>query len=48
MDEEFDGRTRTKIVRDADGLARCNAQRDIHRRPSPPMLLSQSPGVTAH
>jgi hypothetical protein len=27
MYEEFDGRTRTKIVRDADGIARCKAQR---------------------
>jgi hypothetical protein len=44
MYEEFDGRTRTKIVRDADGIARRKAQRDIRRRPSPPMLLSPSPG----
>jgi hypothetical protein len=26
MHEEFDGRTRTKIVRDADGIARRKAQ----------------------
>src|SRR4029077_14364164 len=30
MHEEFDGRTRTKIVRDADGIARVLSHADLH------------------